>query len=139
MAKKKSASRYLLCIDDHAYPASLEARKVYASVSDAAAEARGFVRVIDESGEEYLHPSRWFVEIEMPQLAAAAFVTTPLMPKWYIAHVVMAFCLTEGAQRRFPIWENMYLIKARSSEDAWTKSERVGREHEGNSCSAPRK
>jgi hypothetical protein len=73
MAKKKTAPQFLLCIDNRAYPASLEARKVYSSVPDAAAAAHGLVRVIDESGEDYLYPASRFVSIEVPGEAAAAF------------------------------------------------------------------
>jgi hypothetical protein len=75
MAKKKAVPPYLLCIDNGAYPASLEMRKVYRSVPDTAAEVRGFVRVIDESGEDYLYPGRCFVAIEVPREAAVAFAT----------------------------------------------------------------
>jgi hypothetical protein len=77
MPKKKAAPRYLLCIDNRAYPASLEPRKVYRAVPDAAAEAHGLVRVIDESGEDYLYPAERFVAIEVPDKAVAAFATGP--------------------------------------------------------------
>ena len=64
---------FLLCLNNEAYPASLEVRKVYRALPDAVAEARGFVRVIDESGEDYLFPSEYFVAVDLPEVAARAF------------------------------------------------------------------
>ena len=66
--------QFLLCVSSESYPASLEVRKVYRSLPDPVAAARGFVRVIDESGEDYLYPSDYFVTVELPQAAARAFV-----------------------------------------------------------------
>ena len=73
MAKKKSSSRFLLCIKNDDYPASLEVRKVYRRLPDVQATKRGYTRVIDESGEDYLCPHEYFVPIELPQAAATAF------------------------------------------------------------------
>ncbi len=64
---------YAICVDNKDYPASLEFRKVYRVLSDADAEKDGFVRVIDESGEDYLYPSDYFVPIEVPEPAEKAF------------------------------------------------------------------
>lgn len=72
-SNKQVRRRYLLCLDDKGYPASLETRKVYRAVADAKAERRGFVRVIDESGEDYLYPRRRFLPIEVPQGAKKLF------------------------------------------------------------------
>ncbi len=71
---KKKGSRFLLCVKNEHYPASLELRKVYRSLPDEKAEARQFVRVVDESGEDYLYPASYFVPIELPQSAVDAFV-----------------------------------------------------------------
>ena len=65
--------RYGVCVENRGYPAALEVRKIYQLVEDPAAEARGLVRVIDESGEDYLYPDRFFVPIEVPRAAAKAF------------------------------------------------------------------
>jgi hypothetical protein len=70
---RKKPSRFLLCIKNDGYPASLEIHKVYQRVPDAAAAARHLVRVIDESGEDYLFPEAWFVPIELPRAAADLF------------------------------------------------------------------
>ena len=74
MTRKKPTTRFLLCVKNDDYTASLEVRKVYRVVPDAAAEARHFVRIIDESGEDYLYPDGYFVPIEVPQSAVDAFV-----------------------------------------------------------------
>jgi hypothetical protein len=74
MARKK-VRRFLLCVNSGGYPASLESRKVYVSLPDADAEAKGFTRVIDESGEDYLYPESLFVPVELPQAAADAVLS----------------------------------------------------------------
>lgn len=66
MAKKKPAD-FLICIKNDDYPVSLEVRKVYQMIPDTDATAHGFVRVIDESGEDYLYPRNYFMPIELPQ------------------------------------------------------------------------
>ena len=66
MPRKKKEGPYLICVNNEAYPASLEVRKVYRSVPDRVAAARKFVRVIDESGEDYLYPGQRFVAAELP-------------------------------------------------------------------------
>ena len=67
--------RFVLCIDNDSYEASLEPRKVYRVVDDAKAEAKALLRVIDESGEDYLYPADFFVPVEIPEKAAPAFAS----------------------------------------------------------------
>lgn len=69
----ESQPRFLLCIRNEGYPASLEIRKVYQAVPDAEAARRRYVRVIDESGEDYLYLEDFFVPIDLPQSAVEAF------------------------------------------------------------------
>jgi hypothetical protein len=64
---------FVLCIDNQGDPASLEPRKVYQVLKDTAAEDRGLIRVIDESGEDCLYPARYFVPIEVPRAGEQAF------------------------------------------------------------------
>jgi hypothetical protein len=73
MPHTESTGLYLLCVSDNGQPASLEVRKVYRALPNPVAASRGFVRVIDESGEDYLHPSGCFVAVELPLEAARAF------------------------------------------------------------------
>ncbi len=75
MAAKLLTNSYVLCIDNGGYPESLEVRKVYAVVPDERADARHYVRVIDETGEDYLYPSKYFVPIKVPPEAAKILPT----------------------------------------------------------------
>jgi hypothetical protein len=61
------STRFAICIHNGEYAGTLELRKVYEVLSDAAAEARNSIRVIDESGEDYLYPSSWFVPVAVPE------------------------------------------------------------------------
>jgi hypothetical protein len=64
---KSRAPLFAVCIDNHGYPASLELHKIYRVIPDEAAAADGDIRVVDESGEDYLYSSDRFVEIDLPQ------------------------------------------------------------------------
>ena len=70
MATEQSIDSYVLCIDNGGYPESLEVRKIYPVLLDKVAESRKYLRVIDETGEDYLYPSKFFVPIEVPPEAA---------------------------------------------------------------------
>lgn len=70
MTNDQQISSYVLCIDDGGYPESLEVRKVYAVLPDERAAANNYIRVIDETGEDYLYPKKYFVSIELPPEAA---------------------------------------------------------------------
>lgn len=67
--------RFVLCLRNDGYPASLEIKKVYPVLVDATGEARGLLRVLDESGEDYLYPADYFVAIAVPAAAAKIFST----------------------------------------------------------------
>jgi hypothetical protein len=67
----------LICVNNEGFPASLEVRKVYEALPDPAGTARGFVRIIDESGEDYLYPADRFVAVDLPQEAAGVFASSP--------------------------------------------------------------
>ncbi len=64
---------YVVCLENSEYPAALELRKIYQSRRDPDAEADGFLRVVDESGEDYLYPSRFFSPILVPEEVEQAF------------------------------------------------------------------
>ncbi len=55
------------------YPASLELRKIYRVLPDPEAELHRIIRVIDESGEDYLFPEQIFAPVELPKVALDAF------------------------------------------------------------------
>ena len=73
MTRRLQRTAYVLCISNRGFRASLIVRKVYRTLADARAEARGLVRVVDESGEGYVYPDHPFVAIEIPREASKAF------------------------------------------------------------------
>ena len=57
--------KLLLCINNKGYEASLELRKLYENIPDKEAERHGQVRIIDESGEDYLYPTSYFAPVRL--------------------------------------------------------------------------
>jgi hypothetical protein len=62
----KATKRLYICLDNAGYEVSLERRKIYVALSDTKAERTGYLRIIDESGEDYLYPVQRFVAAELP-------------------------------------------------------------------------
>ncbi|HEX5725679.1 MAG TPA: hypothetical protein VFX98_09465 [Longimicrobiaceae bacterium] len=71
-AEPTAPSEFLLCVENGDYPESLEVGKLYPVLADTDAARHELVRVIDESGEDYLYPRRYFVEIDLPTEARKA-------------------------------------------------------------------
>lgn len=71
MRRKRADRRFVLCVKNDDCD-DLERRKVYRVIPDEKAEKDGYVRVIDESGEDYLYPSSYFVRLQLPQEAEQA-------------------------------------------------------------------
>ena len=63
----RTSKELVICIKNEGYAVSLERRKLYVTVPDPRAVERGQLRVIDESGEDYLYPRDFFVAVELPQ------------------------------------------------------------------------
>jgi hypothetical protein len=59
--------RFVVCLRNEGYEVSLEKRKIYEFLPDVEAANHDQIRVIDESGEDYLYPESFFAEIELPQ------------------------------------------------------------------------
>jgi hypothetical protein len=66
--------RFMVCIDNSDYQASLELHKIYTVLDDPDAAEDGDLRVIDESGEDYLYPASRFLAIEIPKTLARAIL-----------------------------------------------------------------
>jgi hypothetical protein len=62
----------VVCVSNEGFQASLERRKLYERTPDSEAEKVGFIRVVDESGEDYLFPRAMFVDIDVPLSVARA-------------------------------------------------------------------
>ena len=67
MATRSTRKRFVVCLRNKGYEVSLERRKIYQVVSDPEAAKHKQIRVIDESGEDYLYPQSFFAPIELPQ------------------------------------------------------------------------
>ena len=66
MSQRKLNLKFAVCINNAEYPASLELHKIYRIIPDEDAAVDGDLRVIDESGEDYLYPADWFVFVQLP-------------------------------------------------------------------------
>jgi hypothetical protein len=65
-------TQYVVCVRNKDYTASLELRKIYAVIPDPDAAAHGMIRLVDESGEDYLYPRAFFLPIKVPQTLSHA-------------------------------------------------------------------
>jgi hypothetical protein len=68
--RKKVRAGYAACVRNEGYPASLELNKIYLVLPDSRAAADGYIRVVDESGEDYLYPSEFFLVLTLPDAQA---------------------------------------------------------------------
>lgn len=68
--RRRGRSRFVLCLADS--EPDLQARKLYQVLPDKAAARDHYLRVIDESGEDYLYPEHFFTPIEVPREAQTA-------------------------------------------------------------------
>ena len=66
MKQNNQEKHFVICVRNEGYPASLEIRKIYEVVPDTTSGEHGLVRVIDESGEDYLYPEGYFIPIDLP-------------------------------------------------------------------------
>jgi hypothetical protein len=59
-------AKFAVCVWNQGHEASLKRNKIYAVVDDPAAVADGDLRIVDESGEDYLYPAAWLIAIDVP-------------------------------------------------------------------------
>jgi hypothetical protein len=57
---------FMICVDNRGYKSSLETRKIYEVLTDKAADQHRQLRVVDESGEDYLYPENFFAPVTLP-------------------------------------------------------------------------
>ncbi len=69
IAAGSSIHVFAVCVNNSEYPVSLELHKIYQALPDEDAAIDGDVRIIDESGEDYLYPAKWFVFVELSKEA----------------------------------------------------------------------
>jgi len=64
----------VICVENEDYPASLEKRKIYEAIADPDAAKHNQLRVIDESGEDYLYPEEYFIPVTLPKNVTEAVI-----------------------------------------------------------------
>lgn len=69
---EKESKQLFICLDNSGYEVSLERLKIYIALLDSKAESSGQLRIIDESGEDYLYPAARFVPADLPQATRRA-------------------------------------------------------------------
>jgi hypothetical protein len=74
MKHHKVEPKFAVCINNEDYEVSLELRKIYKVLHDAKAAEHHYIRVIDESGEDYLYPEDYFIPIELPKAVEKALL-----------------------------------------------------------------
>jgi hypothetical protein len=76
MEQKQIEFQYVVCITNDGYDVSLEPRKIYRAIPDDTAASHQMIRVVDESGEDYLYPADFFAPISLPEklVESLAFV-----------------------------------------------------------------
>jgi hypothetical protein len=74
MTKENAQPQFAVCVDNEGYPASLELRKIYRVLPDKKAAKHSLLRVVDESGEDYLYPDRFFIPIRLSPALKEAFL-----------------------------------------------------------------
>ena len=71
MAKGKENHEFALCVENKDCE-DLEKRKIYQILPDDEAEKEGYLRVVDESGDDYLYPQSYFIQVQLPREAQKA-------------------------------------------------------------------
>jgi hypothetical protein len=74
MMARGNTHRFVVCVSNDDYPASLELRKLYEVVPDSQAARHKQIRIVDESGEDYLFPKEYFVLVKLPKATERALV-----------------------------------------------------------------
>jgi len=74
MKSRKSDQRFVVCIQNEDCE-DLALRKIYQVLPDESAAEDGYIRVVDESGEDYLYPADYFLPIELPQALEKALLS----------------------------------------------------------------
>jgi hypothetical protein len=74
---KKVPAQFVVCLDNEGYEASLEIGKLYRVIPDAEAKAHGYLRVVDESGEDYAFTANRFHSVTLPRKVETALLAGP--------------------------------------------------------------
>lgn len=72
--RRRAEPKFVVCIENSGYPASLELHKIYRVLPDEDAARERDLRIIDESGEDYLYPAEWFAAVDLPRRVRTSFL-----------------------------------------------------------------
>lgn len=72
----RAKKSYVVCLSSKGYEGALERNKIYLALGEVGAEGRGLIRVVDDSGEDYLYRAERFTEIEVPRKVARAITAS---------------------------------------------------------------
>ncbi len=72
MNRNSKGARFAVCVRNEGYEAALDCHKIYRVLRDVAAERHHLLRIVDESGEDYLYPQTFFMPIEVPKAVEKA-------------------------------------------------------------------
>ena len=86
-------NKFVVCINNDEYPASLELHKIYRTLPDPDAEQDGDLRIIDESGEDFLFPAEWFVLIDLPHAVEESLMNSLIS---FSSWIVFAVCASSS-------------------------------------------
>lgn len=76
METENTQARFAICLNNAGYPDDLKVRTVYQVLPDESAARSNYIRVIDETGEDYLYPAEYFVFVEVPSEVAKTLMLT---------------------------------------------------------------
>lgn len=82
MKRRSTELRFAICINDGGYVDDLKVRTVYQVLPDESAAKSDYLRIVDETGEDYLYPAAYFVLIDIPQKVEQAFALSNLPAKF---------------------------------------------------------
>jgi hypothetical protein len=77
MKAESTQPSFAVCINNAAYPDDLKVRTIYQVLPDESAARSDYIRIVDETGEDYLYPADYFVLIDVPTEAREAFMQVP--------------------------------------------------------------
>jgi len=72
MSKTASKPQYVICIFNEQNPLSLQTRRLYRVVDPEPGDPDGYIRIIDDEGEDYIYPRDWFIGASLPDEVLAA-------------------------------------------------------------------
>ena len=82
MKRRRTELSFAICINDGGYVDDLKVRTVYQVLPDESAAKSNYLRIVDETGEDYLYPAAYFVLIDLPQEVKQAFALSKLPAKF---------------------------------------------------------